>query len=193
MRERYAEAATLQADDLTVEGGEPGADPEGGADEAPAPLPVTQEARRTFKVRITDVSFAHEAEKKYVVSGETLGIRIGFDAPEPITDAIFGIAMYDIEGHIVMGTNTELLGVEVPTLLGKGHVDFEFAHLPLADGTYPLTVGIHNSQHNIVYDWREQGFHFEVMNPDRSVGLVTMAGTVEVSLDSAHSAGLQAG
>ena len=51
---------------------------------------------------------------------------------------------------------------------------FEVGSVPLLDGTYPLTVGIHSKDEATVYDWREQQVWFEVLNPDRTSGLIWM-------------------
>ena len=51
---------------------------------------------------------------------------------------------------------------------------FEVASIPLLDGTYPITVGIHSKDEATVYDWREQQVWFEVLSPDRTSGLIWM-------------------
>jgi ABC-type polysaccharide/polyol phosphate transport system ATPase subunit len=145
---------------------------------------VEQEARRNFKVRITGVELdhPHRADRPYLHPGEPLTLRISYDAVEPVEDVVFGIAVFDHDdGSYLFGTNTKILGMELPTLEGKGELLFEIESVPLLDGTYPITIGIHSHDDGIVYDWSEQRHWFEVMNPDGRVGTVAMDITVKLS------------
>ncbi len=145
---------------------------------------LTQEAKRNLTIRITGIELdhPHRADRAFLHPGEPLTLRIEFEAMEPVEDVIFGIGVFDHDdGKLLFGTNTEVLGVDLPTLHGRGELLFEFESIPLLDGTYPITIGIHSHDEGIVYDWSEQRHWFEVMNPDRSVGTVAMPMTVKVS------------
>ena len=100
-------------------------------------------------------------------------IRVRYHADERTDDLLFGIAIYDQDGNHLFGTNTEILGVDVPPADGDGEVTFEFDHVPLLDGTYLVTLAIQTTDEGTVYDWREQQHQFEVMNPSRTVGIVS--------------------
>jgi ABC-type polysaccharide/polyol phosphate transport system ATPase subunit len=143
-----------------------------------------QEARRNFKVRITAVELdhPHRADRPYLHPGEPLTLRIGYDAVEPVEDVVFGIAVFDHDdGSYIFGANTKILGMDLPTLEGRGELLFEIDSVPLLDGTYPITIGIHSHDDGTVYDWSEQRHWFEVMNPDGRVGTVAMDITVKLS------------
>jgi len=45
---------------------------------------------------------------------------------------------------------------------GKLRVGFEMTSLPLADGRYSLTVGIHDRSERVVHDWHDQRYAFDV-------------------------------
>ncbi len=51
---------------------------------------------------------------------------------------------------------------------------FDFDRVPLLDGTYLVTLAIQTNDEGTVYDWREQQYQFEVMNPSRTNGLVSL-------------------
>ena len=151
---------------------------------------ATQQAKRNFKVRITEieVEHPHQDRRPYIYPGEPLAIRIRFDADEPVSDVVFGIGIYDNrDGRDLFGINTELLGRDVESVSGPGEVVFEIESVPLLDGTYPITVGVHSHDEGTVYDWSEQRHWFEVMNPDRRVGTVAMPVTVKVSVQQPPS------
>jgi hypothetical protein len=61
----------------------------------------------------------------------------------------------------------------VPVADGDGEMTFGFDHVPLLDGTYLVTLAIQSSDEGTVYDWREQQYSFSVMDPSRTVGLVS--------------------
>ena len=107
---------------------------------------------------------------------------MAYEAPEPVSDVVVGLAVFDHEdGKAIFGANTAILGTELPPLHGTGEVLFEIEAVPLLDGTYPITVGIHSHDGGMVYDWSEQRHWFEVMNPDGRVGTVAMEIGVKLS------------
>jgi hypothetical protein len=52
--------------------------------------------------------------------------------------------------------------------------------VPLLDGTYLVSLAIQTRDEGVVYDWHEQQWQFEVMNPDRTAGIVAMPMTVRI-------------
>ncbi|MBW3668039.1 MAG: ABC transporter ATP-binding protein [Actinobacteria bacterium] len=151
-----------------------------------------QERKRNFKLRITDVRMEHPGagERPYLLPGEPLAIRVAYDATERLEDIVFGIAIHDIEGRLVFGSNTDFLGVPVGDVDGRGVVTFETDATPLLDGTYLVTIGVHSQDEGTVYDWQEQRHQFEVMNPGRGVGQVHLGLNVSVTRERGEDAEL---
>jgi hypothetical protein len=155
-----------------------------GAVRTRAAVPSEMELRRNLKVRITDVVFEHTglAEgRTYLLPHEPLEIRVLYDAEDLIEDVMFGIAIYDLKGNNLFGANTKTLGLDVPPAHGTGEIRFFFADVPLLDGTYLVTLAIQTRDEGVVYDWQEQQWQFEVMNPDRTAGIVAMPLTVQMA------------
>ncbi len=142
-----------------------------------------QAAKATQALTITDVSlaYAHKDERPYLLPGEGLEITATYDVPDSLDDVVFGIAVYDLEGRVVFGSNTLMLGVDVPVLSGHGEVRFSIPSVPLLDGDYLLTVAAHNKGGGTVYDWHDQQYRFEVMNPGFAEGLVYVPTNVSVT------------
>jgi ABC-2 type transport system ATP-binding protein len=131
----------------------------------------------TQRVRITGVTFEHPgltAGRAYLLPDEPLVVRVAYRARERTDDVLFGIALHDQAGNHLFGTNTRVLGVDVPPAEGDGEVVFAFDRVPLLDGTYFVTLAIQTKDEGTAYDWREQQDQFEVMNPTRSAGLVAL-------------------
>lgn len=136
----------------------------------------------TKPVQITSVEVMHpgSGSRSYLLPGEWLTVEVGYDALEPVNDAVFGISIHDSQGILVFGCDTEMLGHTIDTLTGRGRVTFRFDAIPLLDGTYALTLGVRSRDGGTVYDWREQQSHFEIMNPGKMVGSVALSPSVEV-------------
>jgi len=117
--------------------------------------------------------------------GEPMQVVVTLDAPEPIDDVVVAVAIYNSQGWLVYGTNTHLHNMDLGTVSGRQHVSFDFSDVPLLDGTYAVTVGLH-TKGGLVYDSWEQLRRFEVAAPGRDIGLVRLP--VEIRIDSASSA-----
>ena len=98
-------------------------------------------------------------------------IEVVFDALTPVDDVVVGIALYNSMGWMIFGTNTEIHGIELGTVSGRCRVTFECSDVPLLDGIYAVTVGVHTVG-GLVYDQWEQRKRFEVATPGRDAGLV---------------------
>ncbi|MDQ1460402.1 MAG: lipopolysaccharide transport system ATP-binding protein [Actinomycetota bacterium] len=152
------------------ESSEPGpaeVEPEAGA------APIAETA--THRVQITNVLVEHPGltERNWLLPDEPMTIRLGYHATERTDDILFGILIHDQDGNQLFGTNTRLLGIDVPPADGDGEMSFEFHRVPLLDGTYLVTLAIQSVDEGTVYDWREQQTSFEVMNPSQTSGLVS--------------------
>jgi ABC-2 type transport system ATP-binding protein len=155
-----------------------------------------QEAKATLRVRITGVEVRHPGSGKraYALSGEPVSIVVGYDTAQSLDDVVVGIGIFDPrDGKPIFGINTKMLGITVPTLDGPGTITFDLEYLPLLDGDYPITIGIHSWDEGTVYDWSEQRYHVSVMNPDQRTGTVAVPVTVAVQAGSTASAPAQAG
>jgi ABC-2 type transport system ATP-binding protein len=145
----------------------------------------SQEAKRNFRVRIRSVSFEYPDSDtpRYLVSGQSLTIRVGYEAPDAIDDLVCGIAVYDERGWVLFAWNTAFLGIDLGCIEGSGEIAFSIPQVPLLDGTYPVSIGFHSHDESTVYDWREQRDSFEVMAPGRLPGVMQL--DVDVTLDGA--------
>ncbi|MHB8294908.1 MAG: ABC transporter ATP-binding protein [Acidimicrobiales bacterium] len=165
-----------------------GDDGGGAIGEGPVAEVLTNEAKATGAVRITGVRVEHPGlpDRDYLLPGEPLELIVGYEASRPTDDVQFGCAVYDIEGRMLFGSNTVLLGTDVGTVRGTGEVSFKFGSVPLLDGTYFITVGAHSADDRVVYDWREQRDRFQVMNPGRAVGTIHVPLSIELHERAAH-------
>jgi len=147
-------------------------------------------ARPAKAIRITDVKVhhPHEHERPHLFSGESASVDVEYMAVRRIDHAIVGIGVYTGTGVRLWGANTEVLGSDLPPLMGKGTVRFDLASVPLLDGAYTLQVGI-TDLNGEVLDWIDGADGFEVGQLDKSVGFVQLNATVDHRPDL-HAPGL---
>jgi ABC-2 type transport system ATP-binding protein len=133
------------------------------------------------RVKIADARVVYATDDQEAVApGEGMKLVITLEADKPVSDVVIGVAVYGSMGWLVFGTNTEFQGIDLGTIEGRRTVTFDFPEVPLLDGTYALTIGVH-THGGLVYDSWEQTRRFEVAAPGRDIGLVRMP--VSVSLD----------
>jgi hypothetical protein len=131
------------------------------------------------RVKIADARVAYATpDQEAVQLGEPLRLDVSLSAPEPVDDVVVGIAIYSSMGWLVYGTNTHLHNIDLGTVAGERQVSFVFPEVPLLDGTYAVTIGVH-TRGGLVYDSWEQLRRFEVAAPGRDIGLVRLPVEIE--------------
>jgi ABC-2 type transport system ATP-binding protein len=152
-----------------------------GADDASTPdEPEERDASTRLVITGVRVEHANLHRRPYLLPGESVDIRVAYDASEPLDDVVFALDIIDIEGKHLVGVNTDGLGTQLGVLHGVGEVVFSIAAVPLLDGTYPLSFGVHSHSGGVIYAQRYQRDSFEVMNPGQKHGLVDIPVTARV-------------
>ena len=127
------------------------------------------------RVEITAVEVVYPNPDEQVVHpGEPLEFRIGYHAGQgQVTDIVAGIALYSSMGQMIYGTNSHLMHQDLDPVDGDGSITFSIREMPLLDGTYRMTVGLHNVG-GLQYDHWEQQVPFQIAAPGRDVGIVRL-------------------
>ena len=132
------------------------------------------------RVKIAEVRIVYATpDQDAAAPHEPMRIEVTLDAVEPVEDVVVGLAVYNSMGWLVFGTNTDIHDVDLGTISGQRVVTFNCTEVPLLDGTYAVTVGLH-TRGGIVYDSWEQKRRFEVAAPGRDIGLVRLPIAIEV-------------
>lgn len=145
-------------------------------------------------VRLSDVEVIHpdHAGRPYLVSGEPMKVRVGFEASAPAA-VVFTVEIRDQTGNVLVRTSTELLEKTYEVPVGAGVVEFCYSTFPFLDGAYDVAAGIRAQHGGVNYDWREQACRFEVMNPGRNTGMVLLPVQVDMQLAGHGTNGESAG
>lgn len=145
-----------------------------------APAPASAQPKPEIrwgngKVTITGVRILDKYGKESALfhTGDTLTIGIGFRAVGPVDDPVFGIAVYNEEGVLYYGSNTDLAGLAIGSISGEGNLAIKIPKLTFISGKYLLTVAAHAKDH-VPYDWHDKLYTFRVVNTSNIIGLVDL-------------------
>jgi ABC-2 type transport system ATP-binding protein len=137
-------------------------------EETPAPASL----HRAIEISSVDVEHPGLGSRPYLLPWEPLTVHVAFEATEPVPGVVFALEIFDQEGKLIFGSDTEILDRPFDAPVGAGRADLSFERVPLLDGAYSMKVEV-KDRLGILYDSREQPA-FEVMNPDRSRGSVAL-------------------
>jgi ABC-type polysaccharide/polyol phosphate transport system ATPase subunit len=135
------------------------------------------------QARVVSVTFlgGDGAERNVFHVGEPWAVRLHYHAPQRVDEPVFGIAIHRMDGVHVCGPNTAFSGLRMPFIEGEGVVYYRVGALPLMEGTYLLSVAVHNQADTVMYDYHDRLYAFRVrqVGTGERYGLVTMEGTWE--------------
>jgi lipopolysaccharide transport system ATP-binding protein len=113
-------------------------------------------------------------------TGGHFRVVMDYRAAEPVSDAVFGLALVRHDGVHVTGPNTRFSGLPLPRLQGRGTISYDVPYLPLLDGRYEVSVSAHNSGDTEMFDFHDRAYSFRVYNPETGIreryGLITLRG-----------------
>jgi len=129
------------------------------------------------KVRLIDGT---GEERAIFETGQPLTLQMDYEAHQPVTGSIFGMAIHRHDGAHVTGPNTQFAGLDLPTLRGRGTVACAIPALPLLEGLYHVSVAVVNADDTEVFDYHDRAYSFRVVNLANDVreryGLITVQG-----------------
>lgn len=114
-------------------------------------------------------------------TGESMTIRVSYQATEPVKAPIFGFSIDDYRGFSAFGTNTRLKGIEFGTVSGDGRVEFHLGSLPMLEGRYFVSVAVHGVEETMVYHWLDKYIHFDIHSRTSDVGLLYIPCRIKVN------------
>jgi hypothetical protein len=124
------------------------------------------------EVEITGVRLLDDRgkERHVYVPGESLTLALGFRAPTPVDDFVFGVGIFTAEGVNVYGTNTHLEDYRPKRIAGAGEVSLVLDDLRLVEGTYLVDVAAHKRD-GTPYDYHRGLSSFRMKSRIKDVGI----------------------
>jgi ABC-2 type transport system ATP-binding protein len=119
-------------------------------------------------------------ERTHVLPGEGITIVLDLKVRQPLPNVAFGCAVFIENGDLLFDCDSAMIGERHDLAPGVSTVLFEFSELPLLDGRYTINVRVQETGGGTVYARQEPAGNFEIVNPGRATGLVTLPFTVNV-------------
>jgi len=104
-------------------------------------------------------------------TGDTLRIRINYQAIEPVENPAFGLSIHSDDGFRLFGVNTQSDNFLIQAIEGKGSVEFIISSLPFLHGTYLVSVGLHD-QYMGFYDRKTLAYKFYITKSPPASGVI---------------------
>ena len=133
------------------------------------------------QVEITGVTVDHPGigERPYLITGEPLTIRVDYLVTSAVDSAQFAIEVLSDRHQTLFATKSSGADEAMMLAPGAGSVTFCFDSLPLLDGRFTVNLGVRDAG-GVVIGLAEPACEFEVMNPTRATGVVSLPMRVEV-------------
>jgi ABC-type polysaccharide/polyol phosphate transport system ATPase subunit len=123
------------------------------------------------EVTIADVELQGPAgPTRSLNSGDRFEVHFRARAAQPVTDFVFGVAIFNAEGVCCYGTNTHIEGARPGALRGDAEVRIVFESLDLIEGTYTIDVAVHR-ENGVPYDYHRRLYTVRVVSRTKDIGV----------------------
>lgn len=178
LRETLARRGIALAEALHEEP-EPGTEVDAGPKWSAPPSGSVPIVKVDKPVTITKVRTEYpEPDARFLLPNQPMRLRIDYVAPELVDDIAFSFDIFDQQGEIVFGTDTQILVQPIANVEGVGAVCFDFPSVPLLDGQFSISVAATSRSGGEMYDQVDVTDPFEVMQPGAQRGTVSFDTTV---------------
>ncbi|GIV76493.1 ABC transporter ATP-binding protein [Litorilinea aerophila] len=118
----------------------------------------------TGEIRVQRLEVLNEAgqPQQEFDMGSGVRLRLHYEASEPVHNPVINIAMHVLNSHQVTGFRTDVDGLSVGTLQGKGHVDIVVPQLNLFPNVYTLDAILFHPDGFTFYDRVNNAAHIKV-------------------------------
>lgn len=97
-------------------------------------------------------------------SGDSLSIKIEYQASNVIENPIFNVSITNLEGQVFCDISTDSARVAVPEIHDRGHIYLHIDRLDLSAGRYFVNVGIYEKNWNYAYDYHWHAYPLEIQS-----------------------------
>jgi ABC-2 type transport system ATP-binding protein len=131
-----------------------------------------EEGTRQIEIVSAEVFGAAGETREWFEPGDELVIQLDLRANAPAENPVVSFAIHDDANQFVFGTNSDWRQVRWPVFEGKHRVQFVLRSLPLVDGRFYLTFGVHSRDARTVYHTMQQAVAFDVVRGEENPGAV---------------------
>jgi ABC-type polysaccharide/polyol phosphate transport system ATPase subunit len=126
----------------------------------------------TREVELSAVRFldGEGRETALFETGRPMTVEIRYRATRRVERPVFGFSIKTGNGFYVFGSNTQIVGAEIPAIEGEGTVRLTLDPLTLMQGNYFLSLSVHSWDHQVQFHRREDWYPFGVRNATGALG-----------------------
>jgi len=110
-------------------------------------------------------------------SGKPLWVRVRLTSTAPVYRPEVVVTFHDLDGHVLSSVSTKAREADIDVVDGERSVLLDIDNLPLAEGSYEISVAVLDDSGQRELDVRTRGWRFDVLrgeHPDR--GVLTVGG-----------------
>lgn len=133
-------------------------------------LRVNENRFGSLEVEIASVKLLPAAELN---SGESLSVEIEYLSPYPISAPIFSVTLSDVQGQVLLDTNTAIAGLSLSQIEGRGWLVLNLERLDLVGGSYFVDVGVYQQDWSYAYDYHWHVYPLVVRSTANQQGLLS--------------------
>jgi ABC-type polysaccharide/polyol phosphate transport system ATPase subunit len=112
--------------------------------------------------------------------GQSLAVEVELFVHEPVEDPVFNVNIHDSSGHHIFGTNTDWRWLRIDLDPGPARLRIDFPMLPMREGRFQLTLGVHSRDGKTIYAWRDRRTPFELRSATDEPGRLWLPCNFEV-------------
>lgn len=127
--------------------------------------PPSEEERTslgTVEIRSIRLLDSEGRASEVFISGQPMTVEAELFAVSFVADPVFNVNIHDNSGQHIFGTNTDWRWMRVDLDSGPARLRVDFPALPMREGRFTLTVGVHSRDGKTIYGWKDRRTSFEV-------------------------------
>jgi ABC-2 type transport system ATP-binding protein len=153
---------------------------EGHEDRVEVAAEVAESRWGSGEARLTGVHLLDRAGRPvtHVKTGDTVVMRLEYDAPTAVPKPVFGLAIETLDGTWLWAHGTREGGPIPDEIHGKGSVELHFDRFMLQPGTYDISASINDYTCTHIVDYMRRCLRFDVVHgdPRETGGYVALGG-----------------
>lgn len=107
-----------------------------------------------------------------ILSGDSLTVEIDYQAKLPVAFPKASISLEAPNGTCCLDTNTDVGGLELQKLFGRGTLRVRLERLDLREGHYFLSVGLFSQDWDLCLDFHQSSYTLEVIGSSSGKGVL---------------------
>jgi ABC-2 type transport system ATP-binding protein len=123
------------------------------------------------------------ADRGYVLPGEGVTLVFDLKVRARVPNVAFGCSIWSQNGSLLFDSDSTMLGDQFDLETGASTVMLEFRELPLLDGRYTVNLRVQDGGGGVVHALKEPAAMFEVVNPGKATGVVSLPFTVHMKTE----------